>query len=210
MFVSTSSASFLLHREKIYNNVRENLMFKKVVVNFFQLVTNIEENKIRNANGNTNDDETTDADDADEGDENYDIDEPETPEEDVLLPKEWNLVGEKTPDDGDEPVIEENDLEDNPTIDIDGPEGTTLQEESTIDINGEEGTTNEVIIVEDGDTETIFEPEVEVVVSYNGNVGTFLKRVIETTVSTDGTSSDSGGSAENIKSEVVVVTAGDE
>lgn len=174
MFSSTSSASFLYSRQGIFEKVRQNSVFGKVFEKLSQIASPDEDSISINAV---------------EDDEYDDIADQEDPEEDILLPKIWNVVGEITPDDGDDPVVEENDLGESPTIDIDGEEGAYLNDEPTVEINGIHGRSLERVI--------------EIITEYNEKVESILQKVAERTFA-PGTM-ESNGVAENIVETVVVV-----
>ena len=157
IFTSTSTASFLFSKGKVYELLPENSPLKIM---------------------------SNDADDEDD-----DLVDPEGPEEDVPLPKIWNMVGEITPDDGNEPV---DDLEETTTIDADGEVGAT-QDEWVVDSDGGEGAASNGITIDEG----------EWTVDHDGEGGT-LERFVNG-ISSPG----SGGSAENNKVDVVVLTDGD-
>jgi len=214
MFTSTSTASFLFSEGIFYERLPENSPLKPILDRLYQVAYNNDDDVALDADGE--DDETDDEDDGEEDDGEYDdeIDPDDGPEEDVLLPKIWNMVGEKTPDDGNELV---DDSEETTTIDSDCEVGAT-QDEWTVDLDGDGGaasneiTTSDYIAegewtVEAGTTTVKLERFVKIVTELNGNLGAFLQRVIERTVATDenGISSPgSGGSAENNIVDVVV------
>ena len=179
MFTSTSSASFLFSKEKMYERLSENSLLKNILDRFSQVNKGIVS-------------DNADKEDVAYDDSEYDdgmTDSDDGPEEDVLLPKIWNLVGEKTPDSGNEPV---NDSEETQSV------------KWTVDHDGEGGT---------------LERFVKIVTEHNVKLGAMLERVIKCTVSTDENGFFSGtnwiagetvGTAENYKADVVVLTDGDQ
>ena len=184
MFTSTSSASFLSSKEKIYERLSENSLLKNILDRFSQVASDGKDSM----SIDTDDDDGND-DDSEDG-----------KEEDVLLPKIWNMVGEITPDGGNEPVDD-------------------LEETTTIDSDGEIGATQDDWTVEKGTTTVKLERFVKIVTELNGKLGTMLERVIERTVATDENGFFSGtnwiagetvGTAENNKADVVVLTDGDQ
>ena len=178
MFTSTSSASFLSSKEKIYERLSENSLLKNILDRFSQVASDGKDSM----SIDTDDDDGND-DDSEDG-----------KEEDVLLPKIWNMVGEITPDGGNEPVDD-------------------LEETTTIDSDGEIGATQDDWTVEKGTTTVKLERFVKIVTELNGNLGAFLQRVIERTVATDENGISlpgSGGSAENNIVDNVVLTDGDQ
>lgn len=151
MFTSTSTASFLFSKGKLYERLPENSPFKAMLDRLYQVAYNNDDDVALDTD--EEDDETDDEEDDDEYDDGMtDLD--DGPEENLLLPKIWNMVGEITPDGGNEPVDEIDDLEETSnTIDSpqDGDEdGTIWDDEWMIDSNGAEGImTNEKTIDED-------------------------------------------------------------
>ena len=210
MFTSTSSASFLFSKGKIYERLPENSPLKNILDRFSQVASDKKDSMSIDTN-----DEYYDGNDVDDG-EHDDGDLDDGPIEDILLPKTGDVVGEITPDDGNEPV---DNLEETTTIDIDGEVGAT-QDEVTVESDGDEGaSSNEITIdecewtVEEGTTTVKLERFVKIVMELNGNLGAMLQRVIERTVATDenGISSPgSGGSAVNNIVDNVVLTDGDQ
>ena len=203
MFTSTSSASFLFPKGKIYERLSENSLLKNIFDRFSQVASDEKDSMSIDTDDDGNDEEYDDGE--------HDDDSEDGPEEDVLLPKIWNMVGEITPDDGNEPV---DDLEENITIDSDGEVGAT-QGEWTVDSDeGNETTIDEGEWTVEAKPMTVkLERFVKIVTELNGKLGTMLERVIERTVATDenGISSPgSGGSAENDIVDVVVLTDGDQ
>jgi len=191
MLTSTSSASFLFSNKEIYRNFQAPSRFK-IILEELSKVTIFKNNNDALVVSNDNDD----YEDCDEGDEDYDDDiEPDDPEEDVLLPKIWNLEGEKTPDDGDEEVVEEEALEENPTIDLNGEEGRTLNEVETVIENGVEEVINEIIVEEDGEEGETIDRVIEIVKDNNQKIGDMLQKVIEHSYAPGTTA---GGTSENI------------
>jgi len=208
IFTSTSSASFLFPKGNIYERLPENSPLKNILNKFSQVIISNKDNSI-SIDEDMEDDANNDEDDSeyDDGEHDEEID-PDGPKEDVILPKIWNMVGEKTPDDGDEPVI---DSEKTTTIDSDGEVGATQDDEWTVDSDGDEGTTSNDITTSDYIAEGEWTVEakpitvklerfVKIVTEINGNLGALLQRVIERNVATDEngvSSSVSGGSVEN-------------
>lgn len=176
LFTSTSTASIVSSRQRILQRFQQNSVFTKILEKLSQIASS-NDNSI-----------STDSDE----DEDDDIMEEDGPEENILLPKIWNMVGEITPDDGDDPVVEENDLGETPTIDIDGEEGAYLNDEPTIDINGENGRTIDRVI--------------EIITECNEKFESVLEKVVERTFAPGTTESD--GVAENIVDTVVVEGSG--
>lgn len=218
MFTSTSTASFLSLKGKIYERLQENSAFKKVLERISQIVS---------YNDNI---ASTDADKDDEDEEDDDLMDTDDPlEEDILLPKIWNLVGEKTPDDGNEPV---DDSEETAVIDVqDDKDETTQQDELTVDldgnkeaINGEAIDKGEWTVEHDGEGGTL-DRFVKIFTERNVKLGAMLQRVVERTFAPGTTESDgvaenivdtvvvaggSLGTVENNKADVVVLTDGDQ
>ncbi len=201
MFTSTSSALFLFSEGKIYERLPENSLLKNILDRLSQVASD----RTDSMSIDTDDDEE------DEDDEEYDDDDPEDSlEEDVLLPETIDIVGEITPDDGNEPV---DDLEETTTIDSDGEVGAT-QGEWTVDSDGDDGAASNEITIDEGEWTVDHDGEggtlerfVKIVTELNGKLGAMLERVIERTVATDenGISSPGpDGSAENNKVDVVV------
>ncbi len=107
------------------------------------------------------------------------------------------------------------------TIDADGSEGTTLFNESTVVENGDVGTTNEITVEKDGETGNTLERVINIIIEHNEQFGARLQRVVERTFAYGTTMSDgvaenivqtvvvggSGGTAENNKADVIVVTS---
>lgn len=194
MFVSTSSASFLLSKGKIYERLSENSVFKKIVDRFSQIVSNIDNSMVT------------------------DIDENDG--EDGLLPETIDVVGEKTLHEGN--YIDVNNSDDTPTINVTGKDGT-MQNVVTVDgaagANNEMTTEND-----SKGGRTILERFVNVIIDHDGKLGATLQRVIERTYAPGTTASGgiaenivdgvvvvgSGGTTvENTKADVVVITNSD-
>ena len=186
MFTSTSSASFLFSKEKIYDMLPENSPLKNIVDRFSQIIVSNSDTSMLIDDGKE-DDETDDEGEYDDGEHDDEID-PDGPEEDVLLPKVWNMVGEVTPDDGDEPV-----------------EGS--EEITTIYSDDEVGATSDGMTIDEGEWTVDHDGEggalerfIKIVTERNIKIGVMLEQVIKRTITTDenGISSPkSGGSAEN-------------
>ena len=217
MFTSTSTASFLFSNGKIYERLPENSPLRNILDRFSQIASDRKDSMSIDINDeyyDGNDDENYDV-EYDDG-EHDDDDSEDGQEEDVLLPKIWNMVGEIMPDDGNETVY---DMDETTTIDSDGEVGAT-QDEWTVDSDGDEGAASNKITTSDYIAEGEWTVEakpmtvklerfVKIVTELNGNLGALLKRVIERTVATDenGVSSPgSGGSVENDIVDNIVLT----
>ena len=189
---STTTASLLSLRERMYERFQENSAFRLLFGRISQFVF-------------YKDDEATDSD---------------GPEGDVRLPNIIDVDGEVTPDDGNETVVSKDDSEDTPTIDINGEEGTTLINGSTVNENK---ATNDTTVEKDGEKGRTLERVIEIITGYNGKLGAMLERVVERTFAPGTTQSDvvaenivdkvvvvggSGGTADNNKAELVVLTDG--
>jgi hypothetical protein len=178
------------------------------------------------------DEEYDDGEYDDEPDEEYDDGEyddeidPDGPKEDVLLPKIWDLVGEKTPDDGNEPV---DDSEETSTVDSGGEDGVTQDDEWTVDLDGDEGAASNEMTIDEGEWTVDLERVVEIVTEHNVKLGEMLQRVVERTFASGTTESDgtvendivgvvvegeggssAGTTAENNIVDNIVLTAGEE
>jgi hypothetical protein len=186
MFTSTSSASVLFSKISIYERIQEKSIFKKALEKITKTVA--QKGSIVQVDSDENDEDLEDAD---------------APNQDVLLPETIDVVGEVTPDNGNEPVIEEDELEDTPTIDVDGEEGVTLNDEITVDTNGEVGTTGVTTVDQDGTEGITLKRIIEIFTEKNGMSGTVLQKVVERTFAPGTTESD--GVAENVVDTVVVV-----
>jgi len=171
MFTSTSTASFVFSKGKIYEMLPENSAFKRILDKLSQIASNNDAGVLID----------TDEDDG-EDDDMMDTDDPL--KEDVLLPKIWDLVGEKTPDDGNEPVDDSEETL-NTTGPPDGDEEAINEE--TID-EGEWTVEEETLTVK-------LERFVEIVMERNVQLGGMLQRVVERTFAPGTTESD--GTAEN-------------
>jgi hypothetical protein len=211
MLTSTSTASFSSRRGEIYEMLQEKFQTNLLIKNIFERFSQV----ISNNDGDSMSIDTYDDEEEDDGEYDDEIDS-DGPKEDELLPKIWDMVGEKTPDDGDELV---DDSEETTTIDSDGEVGAT-QGGWTVDSDGGDGAaSNEITTDEDewtvdhdGEGGTL-ERFVEIVTERNVKLGAMLQRVIECTVATDEngiSSSGSSGSAENNIVDVDVVTDGDQ
>ena len=184
MFTSTSSASFLFYEEKIYERLPENSPLRKILDRFSQVIVSNNDNSV--SIYDENDDEDYDV-KYDDGEHDAD-DLGDGPIEDILLPNVLEEGFYWTPDGGNEPVVEEDNLGTPPTIDIDGEEGTTLNEDPIIDEDGEIGRTLYRVI--------------EVITEINVKIGPMLEKIVEHTYAPGTTESD--GVAENIVDTVVV------
>lgn len=183
IFTSTSNASLLSLKEIIYQKTEGKTAFELLV------------EKISQISFYKNDDISIDTDD-----ELLDTDDLK---EDMLLPKIVNIIGEITPDDGDEIVTQGNDTGRIPTIDINGLEGANLNNNSTVDKNMANEIINEITIDSSGENGTTLSRVIEIVTGLNVKFGETLQRVVEHTYAPGTTKSD--GVAENIVDTVVVV-----
>lgn len=118
MFTSTSSASFLFSEGSIYERLPENSPLKTMLDRLYQVAYNNDDDVALDVE---EDDETDDEDDGEYDDGEHDDDDlDDGPEEDLLLPKIWNMDGEITPYEGN--YTDEGDDE-NITNTIDHPDG---------------------------------------------------------------------------------------
>jgi len=170
MFTLNSTASIFSSNEGIYKKVQQISSVRKIIERISQIIS-YNDNSVSIG---TEDDDLIDSD---------------SPGEDVLLPDIIDVVGEITPDNGNELVIDEDTLEDSPTIDMDGEEGAMLNEEPVIDEDGEIGRT--------------FTRIIEILTEVNGGVGTMLEQIVEHTYASG--TIESNGVVENIVDTVVVV-----
>jgi len=223
MFTSTSTASVVSGRGKIYEMLQENFHKYPVIKNIIEKFSQVVSDNDDSVPIYTDDDNDGDDEDYDDGEHDDEID-PDGPKEDVLLPKVWNIVGEITPDGGNEPVEdleetsntidlpdgdEDGALSSDGTIDLNGKEGAVVANEKIIDKNGGEGVITEKWTVDEGEWTVKLDRIVEIVTKLNGKLGVFLERVIEHTVDTDEngiSSSGSGGSAENNIVDDIILT----
>jgi len=113
-----------------------------------------------------------------------------------------DIIGEVTPDNRDAVVVEENDLGETTTVDVNGEEGATLNDVVIVDENGEEGATNEITVDEDGENGRTIERVIDIITENNVVIGTVLQRIIERTFAPGTT--ESSGVTENIVDNVVV------
>ncbi len=173
MFTSTSTASFLFSEGIFYDRLPENSPFKTMLDRFYQVAYNNDDDVALDA-----DEEDDETDDEDDGEYDDEIDSDDGPEEDVLLPKIWDIVGEITPYKGN--YVDVDDSEETTTIDLDGEVGAT-QDEVTVDSDGDEG---EWTVDHDGEGETL-ERFVKIVTELNVKLEAMLERVIKRTVATD-------------------------
>ena len=204
MFTSTSTASFLFSKGKIYERLPENSAFKRMLDRFSQIVSNNDNIMSTDA------DEEDDEDDGEYDDGEYDYDSDDGPEKDVLLPETIDIDGEITHHDGN--YTDEGDDE-NITNTIDYPDGDddgVVWDNGTVNPDGDVNATNGLTI-DEGEWTVKLEWFVEIVTERNVLLGALLERVIERTVSSDtnSISSGSGGTAES-EVDVVVVTDGDQ
>ena len=193
IFISTSSASILSTREKMLERIHENAFLNRAYERILQI--------------SSNNDNSVDSGSSREGNS---------------LQETIDIDGNVTPDNGNKVVVEENDLGDNTTIDINGKEGTTLNDKPIVDENGEVGITNGIIVKEEGENGNTIDKIIEIVTEHNVVLGTALQRVVEHTFAPGTTESvgvsenivdtvmvvgDSGGTAENNIVHNVVLTA---
>ena len=194
MFTSTSSASFLFSEGKIYERLRENSPLKTMLDRLYQVAYNNDDDVALDVE---EDDETDDEDDGE-----YDDDDSEDgPEEDMLLPKIWNMVGEITPYEGN--YIDEGDDE-NITNTIDHPDGDddgVVVGNGTVNPDKDVNATNGLTI-DEGEWTVKLERFVEIVMERNVQLGGMLQRLVERTFAPGTTESD--GTAENDVVGVVV------
>ena len=188
MFTSTSTASFVFSKGKIYEMLPENSAFKRILDKLSQIASNNDAGVLID----------TDEDDG-EDDDMMDTDDPL--KEDVLLPKIWDLVGEKTPDDGNEPVDDSEETLN--TIDPpDGDDDGVVWDNGTVDSDGDGGVASNEITIDEGEWTVKRERFVEIVMERNVQLGGMLQRVVERTFAPGTTESD--GTAENDIVDVVV------
>jgi hypothetical protein len=185
---STTTASLLSLRERMYERLQENSAFRLLFGRISQFVFYKDE-----ATGS------------------------DSPEGDAHLPKIIDVDGEVTPDDGNETVVSKDDFEDTPTLDINGEEVTALNNESKVDENGAK---NETTVEKDGEKGRTLERVIEIITEYNVKIGAMLERVVERTFAPGTTETDvaenivdtvvvvggPGGTADNNKTELVVLT----
>ena len=195
MFTSTSTASFLFFKGKIYERLPENSPLKNILDRFSQVISN-------NNDIVSNDADEDDSEEEDDGEYDDEID-PDGPKEDGLLPKIWDMVGEKTPYEGN--YIDEDDDE-NITNTIDHPDGDddgvvwgngTVDPDGDGDVNATNGLT-----VDEGEWTVKLEWFVEIVMERNVQLGGMLQSVLERIFAPGTTESD--GTAENDIVDVVV------
>jgi hypothetical protein len=192
VFTSTSTASFLFSKGKMYENLPKNLPLYTILDRLSQVISD------------NNDIELNDVQDND--DEDDDLVNSDGPLEDVLLPETIDIDGEITPYEGN--YIEINESEETATIDSDEEVGLT-QGEWTIDSAEDKGTASHETTIAEAEWTVDYDGEggtlkrvVEIVTEVNGNLGARLERVIAHTTS----SSDSVGTTEvPITAEIVVV-----
>jgi len=177
MFVSTSSASSLFSKGQIYERLLEKSVFKKIFDRYYQVTSNNADSISKDADDNGG--------------------------KDGLLSETIDIVGEKTPYEGN--YIDVNNSDDTSTIDGDNENGTT---QNTVTVDGDVVVNNNMTVEKDGKERRriILERIVDVVIEHNGKLGAILERVIERTYAPGTTASD--GPAENIVSNVVVVGSG--
>ena len=206
MFTSTSSASFLFSEGKIYEGLPENSLLKTMLDRLYQVAYNNDDDDDDDdvALDVDEDDETDDEDDGEYDDE---MDPDDGPEEDVLLPKIWNMVGEITPYEGN--YTDEGDDE-NITNTIDHPDGDddgVVVGNGTVNPDKDVNATNGLTI-DEGEWTVKLERFVKIVTELDGDLGALLQRVVERTFATGTT--DSGGTVENDVVDDIVLTDGDQ
>ncbi|MEA2055235.1 MAG: hypothetical protein U9O49_00160 [Candidatus Thermoplasmatota archaeon] len=199
ILVPTSTASFVFSKGKIYEMLPENSKFKKILDKLSQIASNNDEDVLIDADEN----------DEEYDDGEYDNDSDDGLEENVLLPKIWDLVGEKTPDNGNKPIdgsedtsntIDHPDGNDNEvvwnngTVGPDGDDGGVVWGNGTVDSDGNEGIASNETTTPDyiDEGKWTVKQFVEIVTERNVKLGTMLERVIERTVATDGNGFFSG------------------
>jgi len=228
MFTSTSSASFLSPKGKIYEMLPENSPLKNILDRFSQVIVSNNDNSL-SIDDDIEDDETDDDDgeyDDGEHDDEIDPDGPDKKGVDNLLPNVLEEGFYWTPDGGNEPVVEPSNTIDTP----DGYEDVVSSDDGAIDypdgvasneITTDEGGEDEVVgqegkwtVDHDGEGGTLERFVKKIMnIDNNGKLGVTLQRVIKRTVSTnenDISSQGSGSSAENNIVDNVVVTDGDQ
>ena len=197
MFTSTSTASFLFSEGKIYEGLPENSPLKTMLDRLYQVAYNNDDDVALDVE---EDDETDDEDDDE-------IDPDDSPEEDVLLPKIWNMVGEITPYEGN--YTDEGDDE-NITNTIDHPDGDddgVVVGNGTVNPDKDVNATNGLTI-DEGEWTVKLERFVKIVTELDGDIGALLQRVVERTFAPGTTESD--GTAENDVVDDIVLTDGDQ
>jgi len=197
MFTSTSTASFLSSKGTIYERLPENSPLKNILDRFSQVISN--NNDIVSNDADEDDSEEED----DEYDDEYDDEiDPDDPNDAGLLPKIWDMVGEKTPYEGN--YIDEGDDE-NITNTIDHPDDDddgVVVDNGTVNPDKDVNTTNGLTI-DEGEWTVKLERFVEIVMERNVKLGGMLQRVVEHTFA-PGTTAESDGTAENDVVGVVV------
>lgn len=186
MFTSTSTASFLFSKGSIYERLPENSPLKNILDRFSQVISN-------NNDIVSNDADEDDSEEEDDGEYDDEID-PDGPKEGGLLPKIWDMVGEKTPYEGN--YIDEGDDE-NITNTIDHPDGDNdgvVVDNGTVNPDKDVNATNGLTI-DEGEWTVKLERFVEIVMERNVKLGGMLQRVVERTFAPGTTESD--GTAEN-------------
>ena len=189
MFTSTSTASFLSTKGKIYERLPENSAFKRILDKLFQIASN-------NDDGVLIDTDEDDGEEEDDGEYDDEID-PDGPKDGGLLPKIWDMVGEKTPDDGNESVDDSEEtlntidppdgdddgvVWDNGTVDPDGDDDGVVWDNGTANPDGDVNATNGLTIDEgewtvENETPTVkLEWFVKIVMEHNGNLGAMLQK----------------------------------
>ena len=201
MFTSTSTASFLFSEGKIYERLPENSPLKTMLDRLYQVAYNNDDDVALDVE---EDDETDDEDDGEYDDE---MDPDDSPEEDVLLPKIWNMDGEITPYEGN--YTDEGDDENiTNTIDhTDGDDDGVVVGNGTVNPDKDVNATNGLTI-DEGEWTVKLERFVKIVTELDGNLGALLQRVVERTFATGTT--DSGGTVENDVVDDIVLTDGDQ
>ena len=183
ILTSTGNASFLSLDGDATEESQENSIFKRVFERISQIIS------YKNSRISSNDEDA----------QNDDLTDPDVLEEDLLLQETIDVIGEITPDNGNEEVTEQENLDGNPTIDIDGEEGTTLNDELIIDEDGEVGVTDIITLDQDGTEGRTLERIIEIFTENKKDI----EKIVERTFALGTTMSE--GIAENIVDTVVVV-----
>jgi len=198
MFTSTSTASFVFSKGEIYKILPENLAFKKILDKLSQIASNNDDGVLIDTDDDGNDE------DYDDGEHD---DDPDDQKEGGLLPKIWDLVGEITPDDGNEPVDDGGVVWNNGTVDSDVDDGGVVWNNGTVDSDGGDGVASNELTIDEGEWTVNLERFVEIVTEYNVELGGMLQGVVERTFAPGTTESD--GTVENDIVDNVALTDGD-
>jgi len=192
LFTSTSSASYLFLKGEIYEKLKEKSTFRNALERIPNIISKVEKIELI---------------DSDESDEDNDLIELDSPKKEPvyteILKETIDIIGELTPDNGNEAVVEENYLGETTTVDINGEEGTTLNDAVIVDENEKVEDTSKITVEKDGQTGRILEKVIEITQS-NVVIGKLLQTVVEHTTYASGTT-DSSGIVENIVDNVVVI-----